>query len=135
VIGLVIVSHGPLADGLKAAAEMIVGPQPQLRAVGMHPAADMDQLRAEIERAVAEVGGAAATLVLVDLLGGSPGNASAYLALRGTPVVCGVNLPMLLEVLVARADLTPSQLAECALAAGMDSIQDLRRRLTGAAVS
>jgi PTS system mannose-specific IIA component len=131
VIGLVIVSHGPLADGLKAAAEMIVGPQVQLRAVGMGPAANVDQLRAEIEAAVADVGGPAASLVLVDLMGGSPANASAYLALGGTPVVCGVNLPMLLEVLVARSDLTPSQLAECALTAAKDSILDLQRQLTG----
>jgi PTS system mannose-specific IIA component len=131
VIGLVIVSHGPLAEGLKSAAEMIVGPQTQMRAVGMGAAANVDQLRAEIESAVAEVGGPLASLVLVDLMGGSPANASAYLALSGTPVVCGVNLPMLLEVLVARADLTPSQLAECALAAGKDSVLDLQRQLTG----
>jgi mannose PTS system EIIA component len=133
MIGLVIVSHGPLAAGLKAAAEMIVGPQTQLRAIGMGAAADSDQLRGEIEAAVNEVGGAQSSLVLVDLMGGSPGNASAYLAVAGTPVVCGVNLPMLLEVLMARDDMTAPALAERALAAGKDSILDLQSQLTGSA--
>ena len=87
-----MVSHGPLAQGLIGAAEMIVGAQMNLHAVSMGAAADMDHLRSEIESAVQAVGGANSALVLVDLLGGSPSNASAYLAadrharyLRGQP--------------------------------------------------
>jgi mannose PTS system EIIA component len=130
MVGLVIVSHGPLADSLKAAAEMIVGPQTDIRAIGMGAAADVDRLRADIESAVEQVGGAQASLVLVDVMGGSPANASAYLAVAGTPVVCGVNLPMLLEVLMARTELDAAALAERALSAGKDSVLDLRRQLT-----
>ena len=131
VIGLVVVSHGTLAEGLRDAAEMIMGPQTLVRAVGMGPAANLAQLRDEIEAAVQEVGGPDYSLVLVDLLGGSPGNASAYLAVAGTPVVCGANLPMLLEVLTAREDgsLTPRMLAERALDAGKESVFDLGRQL------
>jgi PTS system mannose-specific IIA component len=129
MIGLVVVSHGPLADGLKAAAEMIVGPQSQFRSVGMDHAADLDQLRSQIEAAVQDVGGTQNSVVLVDVMGGSPSNASAYLAVKGTPVVCGVNLPMLLEVLMARDDTTPRALAERALEAGKESILDLGRQL------
>jgi PTS system mannose-specific IIA component len=131
VIGLVVVSHGTLADGLRDAAEMIVGPQTLFRSVGMGPAANLAQLRDEIEAAVQEVGGPDYSLVLVDLLGGSPGNASAYLAAAGTPVVCGANLPMLLEVLTAREDgsLTPQMLAERAIDAGKESVFDLGRQL------
>ena len=129
MIGLVIVSHGALAAGLKSAAEMIVGPQSGVRTVAMDAAADLDQLRSQIEAAVEEVGGVGAAVVLVDVMGGSPGNASAYLAMRGTPVVCGVNLPMLLEVLMQRDTETPPALAERALQAGRDSIIDLGRQL------
>jgi PTS system mannose-specific IIA component len=131
VIGLVVVSHGSLADGLKDAAEMIVGPQTLFRTVGMGPAAHVGQLRQDIETAVGEVGGPDYCLVLVDLLGGSPGNASAYLAVGGTPVVCGVSLPMLLEVLTAREadDMTAQALAERAIDAGKESIFDLGRQL------
>ncbi len=129
MIGIVVVSHGPLAQGLIGAAEMIVGSQAQLRAVAMGPAADVEHLRADIEAAVQAVGGPDGTLVLVDLLGGSPSNASAYLAVAGTPVICGVNLPMLLELLMAREASTPKALADQALQAGRDNIIDLGQRL------
>lgn len=129
MIGIVVVSHGPLAQGLIGAAEMIVGAQAQLRAVAMQPAADVEQLRADIEAAVQAVGGPNDALVLVDLLGGSPSNASAYLAVAGTPVICGVNLPMLLELLMSRDSSTRSALANQALQAGKDNIVDLGQRL------
>ena len=112
---------------------MIVGAQTNLRAVGMDAAADMDHLRSDIESAVQDVGGANSTLVLVDLLGGSPSNASAYLATAGTPVICGVNLPMLLELLMAREASTSRALADHALQAGKDNIIDLGQRLAVAA--
>jgi mannose PTS system EIIA component len=133
LIGLVVVSHGPLAQGLIGAAEMIVGAQMNLCAVGMGAAADMGSLRSEIESAIQAVGGANNALVLVDLLGGSPSNASAYLAVAGTPVICGVNLPMLLELLMAREASTPRALADHALQAGKDNIIDLGQRLAAAA--
>ncbi|HKF35328.1 MAG TPA: hypothetical protein VKB35_00380 [Ktedonobacteraceae bacterium] len=69
LIGVVLVSHGPLAEGLKGAAEMIVGPQERFLAIGMDPAADVDRLRAQIEAAAAEANDGAGTLVLVDLTG------------------------------------------------------------------
>lgn len=130
VIGVVVVSHGPLAEGLKAAAEMIIGPQPMLRTVGMSPAGSLDDLRREIDSALQEVGGADMSIVLVDVMGGSPGNASAYVAMRGTPVVCGANLPIMLEVLMAREDTTPRDLADRAVLAGRNSILDLGQQLS-----
>lgn len=129
MVGIVIVSHGPLAEGLKGAAEMIVGPQERLRTVGMDPAADVDQLRGKIEAAVSEVGGPSDTLVLVDMMGGSPSNASAYLAVGGTQVICGVNLPMLLELLMARDSTAIGDLAGMALQVGRDSVLNLGDRL------
>jgi PTS system mannose-specific IIA component len=132
VVGIVVVSHGPLAEGLISAAEMIVGPQERCRALGMDPAADLDRLRGEIEAAVTEVAGSDEALVLVDMMGGSPSNASAYLATSGTQVICGVNLPILLEVLMARETSTASDLAEVALQTGKESILNLGARLSGA---
>jgi len=129
VTGIVIASHGPLAEGFKGAAEMILGPQERFAAVGMHPAADVDALRAQIEAAVHHVLDAGGALVLIDLFGGSPSNASAYLAVAGTPVICGVNLPMLLEVLMARDSSDAGALAEQAVRAGRDNIVNLGNRL------
>lgn len=129
MIGIVLVSHGPLAEGLKGAAEMIVGPQERFLAIGMEPAADVDRLRAQIEAAAAEANDGVGTLVLVDLMGGSPANASAYLATSGTPVICGASLPMLLEVLTSREHASLEELMETALQAGKDGVVNLTELL------
>lgn len=129
LIGIVLVSHGPLAQGLKGAAEMIVGPQERFQAIGMGVAADVDQLREQIEAAAAEVNDGTGTLVLVDLMGGSPSNASAYLAASGTPVICGASLPMLLEVLTSREQTGLEALTEIALQAGKDGVVNLTQML------
>lgn len=131
MIGIVLVSHGPLAEGLKGAAEMIVGPQERFLAIGMDPAADLDRLREQIEAAAAEVsaGDKTGALVLVDLMGGSPANASAYLATNGTSVICGANLPMLLEVLTTRERTNVQELTEIALQAAKDGVINLTQML------
>lgn len=131
MIGIVVVSHGPLAEGLKGAAEMIVGPQERFLAIGMDPAADLDRLREQIEAAAAEaaVGDETGVLVLIDLMGGSPANASAYLAASGTGVICGVNLPMLLEVLTTRERTSIKELTDIALQAAKDGVINLTQML------
>lgn len=131
MIGIVVVSHGPLAEAIKSAAEMIVGPQERFLALGMNPAADLDRLREQIESAATEVaaGDIAGVLVLVDLMGGSPANASAYLANSGTTVLCGVNLPMLLEVLTTRERASIQELTEIALQAAKDGVINLTQML------
>ncbi len=135
MIGIVLVSHGPLAEGLKGAAEMIVGPQQRFLTVSMGAAADLDDVRAQIEDAASKVAGSEGledVLVLADLMGGSPSNACAYMASTGTSVVCGVNLPMLLEVLMNRDDMSADALAEFALHAGKDGIISLTQVLRDA---
>jgi PTS system mannose-specific IIA component len=116
-----------LAEGLKGAAEMILGPQERFLAIGMDAAADLDRLREQIETAAIEVaaGDKAGVLVLVDLMGGSPANASAYLARNGTPVICGANLPMLLEVLTTRDQSSAQELAETAFQSAKEGIINL----------
>lgn len=131
MVGVVLVSHGPLAEGLKGAAEMIVGPQERFIAIGMNPAADIDDLRKQIEEAAAEVGGGAEALILADLMGGSPANACAYLAASGTVVLCGVNLPMLLEVLTMRESSSVQELTEIAMNGAVEGIVNLTKTLAG----
>ena len=131
LVGIVLVSHGLLADGLKDAAEMILGPQERFLTIGMGHAADLDDLRSRIEAAVASVAGDSGALVLVDLMGGSPSNASGYLAHSGTQVICGVNLPMLLEVLTQREGTTVQELTEIAMQAAKEGLVNLTQLLAG----
>ncbi|HWI65705.1 MAG TPA: PTS sugar transporter subunit IIA [Symbiobacteriaceae bacterium] len=103
MIGVVLVSHGPLADGLRQAAEMIMGPQEALAVLGLDPAQEMDKYRADLESAVKSVDSGEGVVVLADLFGGSPANTAAYVLGPNVEVLCGCNLPMLIETLGSRA--------------------------------
>ena len=97
---MVIATHGTLANGLLAAAEMIVGTAPDARAVNFEIGMSVDDLTNAVNLAIEEIGGDDPVLVLVDLAGGSPSRVAATLALDGrTKVLAGVNLPMVIAAL------------------------------------
>jgi PTS system mannose-specific IIA component len=116
VIGIVLAGHGGFCDGIRDAAEMIMGPQDSLAVVPLGPAENLDLYREKLEQARTEVDSGDGVLVLVDLFGGSPSNVAAYLLGQGTEVVTGVSLPMLLEVLSARES-PLSQVVDTAMSA------------------
>lgn len=118
MIGIVLISHGSLASGLRQAAEMIMGPQEELAVLELAPAQDMEAYRRDLEELIAQVNRGHGVLVLADLFGGSPANASAYVVGAGVEVVCGANLPMLLEILNVRGQQDLRTLAATAVRAG-----------------
>lgn len=96
MIGIVVVTHGSLANELVNAARQIVGEIPAIRAVSIGWADDVGVAREAIERALAEVGGAEA-LVLTDMFGGTPTNLSLPFLSERIEIVTGVSLPMLIK--------------------------------------
>ncbi|MDB4895776.1 MAG: system mannose/fructose-specific component [Firmicutes bacterium] len=129
MIGLVLISHGPLAGGFRDAAEMIMGTQEALAVLGLEPAQDMDRFQADLTAAVGSVDRGSGVLILADLFGGSPANTSAYLLGPSVEVVCGLSLPMLLEVLGFREQGTLTDLALLAVAAGAEAAVRLADKL------
>jgi mannose PTS system EIIA component len=120
VIGIVVVTHGQLAEELVRAAKTIVGDMPAVAAVSVGWGDDVAAARAAIERALAELGGQGA-LLLTDMFGGTPTNvALSYLA-PGVEIVTGVNLPMLIKLSTHR-DGELGDLARLAREQGRDSI-------------
>lgn len=96
MIGIVVVTHGSLANELVNAARQIVGEIPAIRAVSIGWADDVGVAREAIERALQEVGGAEA-LVLTDMFGGTPTNLSLPYLSERIEIVTGVSLPMLIK--------------------------------------
>ena len=129
LVGIVLVSHGLLAAGLKDAVEMIAGPQTHFQTISMQPDTSTTSLRTMIEQAVDDVVSDGGVLVLVDILGGNPADASVHLARRGIQVLCGVNLPMLLELLIQREYLSQRELTAIALQAAKQSVINLTEQL------
>ncbi len=129
MVGIVLVSHGLLAEGMKNAAEMIAGPQEHFVTIGMEAEGNLDDLRSVLEAAVVEARSDGGVLVLIDILGGNPAHASSQLALLGTQVICGVNLPMLLEIIVQREHLALRDLTAIAVQAAKEGVINLTQQL------
>lgn len=122
-----MVTHGTMADGLMDAARMIVGEKEALAPIQLREEDDVEGLMARVETAIEEVDSGDGVLVLVDLPGASPFNASARIAMENDSVnvVTGVNLPMLAEMLVQREGNSLEQLAELSKNAGTGGVKTL----------
>ena len=104
MVGLVVATHGKLAEELIRTAVGIVGPLERTRAVSIAAATSMDAARAELGEAIRDVDDGDGVLVLTDMFGGTPANLALTFLDGRLEVLTGVNLPMLLKVASCRAD-------------------------------
>ena len=103
MIGLVLVTHGRLADEFVTAMEHVVGKQERVATVAIGPEDDMEQRRADIAAAIGRVDAGKGVILLTDLFGGTPSNLAISLMERGrVEVIAGINLPMLIRLESAR---------------------------------
>jgi PTS system mannose-specific IIA component len=104
MIGMVLVTHGQLADEFVAATEHVVGPQDDIRAICIGPDDDMEFRRSEIMEAVKAVNSGEGVILLTDMFGGTPSNLAISLLEKGNiEVIAGINLPMLIKLASVRA--------------------------------
>ena len=104
MIGLVIVTHGRLAEEFVLAMEHVVGPQKALRAVCIGPDDDMERRRGDIVAAAKAVEDGSGVILLTDMFGGTPSNlAISVMEETRAEVIAGLNLPMLIKLASVRA--------------------------------
>lgn len=134
MIGLVVVTHGRLAEELVAATEHVVGPLPACAVVSIGPEDDIEARRADIRQSVASVDQGRGVVILTDMFGGTPSNLAISLLQKGrVEVIAGVNLPMLIKLAESRARLDLDALAACGSEAGKRYIAVASQILDGAA--
>lgn len=105
MIGLVLVTHGRLAEEFRSALEHVVGPQKAIEAVSIGPDDDMDLRRQDIMNAVTATDDGHGVIILTDMFGGTPSNLSISVMSRGnTEVIAGMNLPMLIKLAGVRSE-------------------------------
>ena len=103
MIGLVLVTHGRLAEEFVAATEHVVGEQRNVRTVCIGPDDDMEQRRNDILSAIAKVDEGDGVILLTDMFGGTPSNLAISVMDAGSvEVIAGINLPMLIKLASAR---------------------------------
>ncbi len=105
MIGLVLVTHGRLAEEFIAATEHVVGPQERMRAVCIGPDDDMERRRKDILEAVSAVNDGDGVILLTDMFGGTPSNLAISVMDRAkVEVIAGMNLPMLIKLASVRKE-------------------------------
>ena len=103
MIGIVLVTHGRLAEEFVAALEHVVGKQEAIRSVCIGPDDDMEMRRKEIIEAVDAVASGDGVILLTDMFGGTPSNLAISMLDQGNvEVVAGMNLPMLIKLASVR---------------------------------
>ncbi len=130
MIGIVLVTHGRLAEEFVAAIEHVVGPQEAMRSICIGPDDDIEQRRTEIIDAVATVDQGAGVVMLTDMFGGTPSNlAISIMAEEHVEVIAGVNLPMLIKLASVRGEKPLADAVSCAQEAGRKYINVASRLL------
>ena len=123
MIGLILVTHGRLADQFVEAMEHVVGPQEAIVTVCIGPNDDMEQRRADIAEAIAAVDTGKGVIILTDLFGGTPSNLAISLLDAGhVEVIAGINLPMLIRLAGARKSMDVTAAVQAAQTAGRNYI-------------
>ena len=103
MIGLVIVTHGRLAEEFVSAMEHVVGPQTAVKAICIGPEDDMERRRSDILKACAAVDDGEGVILLTDMFGGTPSNlAISVMEQTHAEVIAGLNLPMLIKLASVR---------------------------------
>ncbi|MBD0270399.1 MAG: PTS sugar transporter subunit IIA [Acetobacteraceae bacterium] len=119
MIGLVLVTHGRLAEELRLAMEHVVGPQRAVATVCIGPDDDVEDCRQVIRDRIAAVEQGDGVVVLTDILGGTPCNLAVSLADKEhVDVIAGVNLPLLVKLAKIRGSERLADAVDHAAAAG-----------------
>lgn len=105
MIGIVLFGHGKIAHELARAAEMILGPQRAMTAIGVEPEEGEAVINERLSLAIEETDRGEGVLLLTDMFGGTPMNMSCrYLDDTRVEVVTGINLAVLIKALTGRQE-------------------------------
>jgi PTS system mannose-specific IIA component len=123
MIGMILVTHGRLAEEFVHAMEHVVGEQPDVATICIGPSDDMGARRREIANAIKRVDSGSGAVILTGLFGGTPSNLAISLLKTGkTEVIAGINLPMLIRLAGARKDMDLTAAVVAARDAGRNYI-------------
>ncbi|EKM0667306.1 PTS mannose transporter subunit IIAB [Cronobacter turicensis] len=132
-IAIVIGTHGWAAEQLLKTAEMLLGEQENVGWIDFVPGENAETLIEKYNAQLEKLDTSKGVVFLVDTWGGSPFNAASRIVVDkpNYEVVAGVNIPMLVETLMARDD-DPSfdELIAIAVETGREGVKALKAKPT-----
>jgi PTS system mannose-specific IIA component len=137
MIGIVLVTHGRLAEELRGAAMTIQPDLTRVVAVSLDWNQTGEDARDRIARGLAEADDGGGAVILTDMFGGTPTNLTlSFLQKDRVEIVTGVNLPMLLKCAsLQRSGKAVSEVAHLARERGQRSIYVASDLLADEAIS
>jgi PTS system mannose-specific IIA component len=132
MIGIVLVTHGGLANEFRDALIHVVGPQKQITSISIGANDDMEKRRQDIVDAIGEVDDGKGVVILTDMFGGTPSNLAISIMDPGKiEVLAGINLPMLIKLASVRQECDIKQAIEAARDSGRKYINIASELLDG----
>ena len=99
MVGILVVTHGRLAQELLETTKMIVGKSvDHIIPISVGWNDDTADIQKTIASAVTKVDHGEGVLILTDMFGGTPSNISLSFLSEKVEIVTGVNLPMLIKI-------------------------------------
>lgn len=104
MIGILLITHGTLGEGLIHTASHVLNKRPvRLKQIGVTAQDDPLLLLPQARALVKELDDGNGVLILTDMFGGSPSNITSKLIVPGkVEAIAGVNLPMLIRAITYR---------------------------------
>lgn len=123
---IILISHGSMAEGVKASLEMIVEKQDHVHVVALTPDGDNRQFEEELLKKMKALNGS--SLIIADLLGGTPCNValSNYLESENVEIIAGMSLPLVIEATL-NSTATVKELIQAATTGIVDVKQKMKQ--------
>lgn len=124
-VGLLLLSHGPLAGALRETVRMLEPDEPEdIGALSLAWDEATESATRRLEKAIAEADRGRGVVLLTDMFGGTPSNlALAFLEPGRYEIVSGINLPMVVKArALAREGRSPREIAHVLVERGRRAI-------------
>ncbi len=123
MIGVLVVTHGRLAEELVNATKKIVQEELKIDAVSIDWNDNVEEAKKLVKQGISRVDDGQGVLILTDMFGGTPSNISLSFLKKGKlEIVTGVNLPMLIKYTTLKDCSDLKELANKLKEQGMKSI-------------
>lgn len=127
MIGIQLITHGRMAEGILDSVDMILGDTEKVVFNELKRGQDIEEFKKEVLKTTNEVNSKEGVLILVDMFGATPYNTSMLnsrdIDIDDYKVISGINLPLLIEAISSRKQMNIDELYKHLIDVKSDSIQ------------
>ncbi|MCE5235769.1 MAG: PTS sugar transporter subunit IIA [Eubacteriales bacterium] len=132
MVGVLLISHGGMAEGVLSSASMLVPQLGQVDFLALWPEDNPDEFQAKLGKKIDELDTGDGVFLLADMLGGTPSNRAMYFVGDRVRVLTGLSLPMLYSLISMREEFSDREaLADEVMAETQNGTVDVNKLLRG----